>query len=495
MATQLLVFSGVSLVLLLWNTGAAVCTFRRRRAIPMSIRWSSWLTVILPLPALVAWQQAFDTGDRSTLALSWLYPLMYFLAAWQSAHTPGRGRIWLTLYNTLIGVVLSLRLAEYMLGDLGLTVAGLQVAFTRVQMASVMMMALWVQLPFYPPVLMLPPRRSSPDGAPVRRTGWWLIPAIPACLLSAAILALTPHGYAYAGDWRGFTPDRHQPRSAFRQGAVIRLSAKAFPDARWLAIWSKAIDDGRFRAVNLFIDSDLASSPALLRKAVAFADELRDRGLTVIITSDFTKDVLHGRYTRTPQGLCQAMTPWSLHVLRAFRPTHFVPIIEPYGAAAVMLRNTPQPEAWRDALGAMFTELRRQAPNTRLCVYFTPNDRDTALYRLCAAKGFADVMGFSFYSLDEDPQVIRQRLEAMDRLVQRHGRGKEHWLFEYGHSPVTSGGERAQTVFIRMVSGHAADNPAYTGACVFALDDREEKLGLLDARGRRREAFHALAHR
>ncbi len=495
MAIQLTVFAAVSLALSVWNVVAALRTCRLRREIPPSVRWSAWLCVLALFPALVAWQQAFDIGVRSTWALPWLYPVLYLLGAWQCEHTPGRGRLWLAAYNLMIGTVLSLRLAEYALGDLGLLVASLQVAFTRLQMVSVMMMALWVQLPFYPPVLMMPVQTRASNRPTGRRDGWWLIPFIPSCILLIAWIALLPHGYAYSSDWRTIEPTAYRAHPAFQQGAVIRLSAKAFPDARWQKLWMQALWDGKLRAVNLFLDSDLAQSPSRMTEAVGLADRLRRQGLTVIITSDFTKEIILGRFTRTPQGLCDAMTPWSTQVLRAFRPTYFVPIIEPYGAAGVMLRNTPSPDDWHHALQKMFSHLRQQSPGTRLCVYFTPNEQDTALYKRCAASRVADVLGFSIYSLDEGPRIIRQRLHTMDRLVQTHGSGIEHWLFEYGHSPVTSGGERAQTGFHHLVTAHVAIRRAYRGACVFALDDREEKLGLLNAHGRRRPAFNALVRR
>ncbi len=72
--------------------------------------------------------------------------------------------------------------------------------------------------------------------------------------------------------------------------------------------------------------------------------------------------------------------------------------------------------------------------------------------------------------------------------MKEHGRGREHWVFEFGQSPLTMGGERAQSGYIQLVTRWAARLPDMKGACVFALGDYGEKTGLLNSVGRKRQA-------
>lgn len=186
------------------------------------------------------------------------------------------------------------------------------------------------------------------------------------------------------------------------------------------------------------------------------------------------------------------MLPWCSLVARKFRPDYIVPIIEPYGAAILALGRIIPPAEWHEMLTWLCRAIKQEAPDTRCCVYFTPSEDNAALYQLCAATGVPEVLGFSFYSMGEQPREIVSRLERATRLVEQHGAGIEHWLFEFGHPPVTLGGEAAQASFTLLVLSHFAQNPAFGGACVFAMDDSAEKLGLMNSVGRRRQLFHAL---
>lgn len=74
--------------------------------------------------------------------------------------------------------------------------------------------------------------------------------------------------------------------------------------------------------------------------------------------------------------------------------------------------------------------------------------------------------------------------------IDEHGRGREHWVFEFGQSPLTMGGERAQSHFVQWIMGWGSRQPNVQGACIFALRDYEERMGLISSTGRKRMAFH-----
>lgn len=110
--------------------------------------------------------------------------------------------------------------------------------------------------------------------------------------------------------------------------------------------------------------------------------------------------------------------------------------------------------------------------------------------RVCQSGSPVDVVGFSFYAMFQTREEMEDVLSKVRRWIEQHGRGREHWVFEFGQSPLTMGGERAQSHYIQHVTGWAMSQPDMQGVCVFALGDYAEKMGLLNSLGRKRPAYH-----
>ena len=81
-------------------------------------------------------------------------------------------------------------------------------------------------------------------------------------------------------------------------------------------------------------------------------------------------------------------------------------------------------------------------------------------------------------------------LSKVQGWIEQHGRDREPWVFEFGQSPLTMGGESAQSHYIQFVTAWAMRQPDMGGGCVFALGDYAEKMGLLNSTGRKRQAYH-----
>ena len=80
-------------------------------------------------------------------------------------------------------------------------------------------------------------------------------------------------------------------------------------------------------------------------------------------------------------------------------------------------------------------------------------------------------------------------LTKVQAWIELDGRDREHWVFEFGQSPLTMGGESAQSHYIQCVTTWAMRQPEMQGVCVFALGDYAEKTGLLNSTGRTRQAY------
>lgn len=143
-------------------------------------------------------------------------------------------------------------------------------------------------------------------------------------------------------------------------------------------------------------------------------------------------------------------------------------------------RNWP----WRLRYAQYFTPIR-------CAVYFGQEENDGELYRLvCGPTSNADAAGFSFYSLCKTREEMDERLARVASWVEEFGQDKEHWVFEFGQSSLTMGGERAQSHYIQWLTRWTARQPQFTGTCVFALGDYEEKMGLINSQGRKRPAYN-----
>jgi hypothetical protein len=478
-----------------WNLAVAVRCLLLRKALPAAVRWPSYISALLAFPAMVVAFLGMSQVHAGVLPWAWAWPLVYFMACWQVwVALRGRSRValgCLLAYNALFGVAFLLRYVEYWGTDLGPVNAGLQVALTRTQMLTVFVLALWFPIGFYPPLLAWPHKEPRPSGS-----RWNLAPAMPAALLAFVLVAHLPHGYRYAGAWRGLDPPPVEMGARFEKGVVIRVSAEAFPSAQRQQQYLAWLDEAGLEAVNVFMAADIERDPSAREAMKAFHDRLRAHGVTVILTTDFPSEVMVGNHAGGVTALAERMKPWCRLAAREFRPEYLVPVIEPYGAASIALGlERPEPAEWHAALAAVCAAVEEVAPEVKTCVYFTPSEEDRELYRLCAETGTPDVLGFSFYSMGEFPDVIRGRIEDTRALVAEHGRDIEHWLFEFGHPPVTLGGEPAQANYVLMVLAAFADEPAFRGACVFTIDDTVEVLGLVNAAGHKREVFHALAGR
>jgi hypothetical protein len=96
------------------------------------------------------------------------------------------------------------------------------------------------------------------------------------------------------------------------------------------------------------------------------------------------------------------------------------------------------------------------------------------------------------YSLYAGVAEIDRRLDRVSGWLADGGGEREHWIFEFGQSPLTMGGEQAQAGYILHVLDWASREPAFRGACVFALADYAERMGLRAPSGRPRHAWNAL---
>jgi hypothetical protein len=245
------------------------------------------------------------------------------------------------------------------------------------------------------------------------------------------------------------------------------------------------------RAVNLFVHDDLMADETKADRLRRFLERLREHDITIILTADYpVKWLSHPPSHR--QDILDAMLPFHRFLARRYRPDILVPFIEPYGAFVVVANMELTPAEWMELLAAAAEAVRAEAPSVRCAVYFGQSENDRALYQwVCQPGGPVDVVGFSFYAVYQTREAMEASLAKAASWMNAYGRGKEHWLFEFGQSPLTMGGERAQSHYVQWVTHWAMRQPDVRGACVFALRDYEEKLGLLSAPGHRRQVYWA----
>ncbi len=131
------------------------------------------------------------------------------------------------------------------------------------------------------------------------------------------------------------------------------------------------------------------------------------------------------------------------------------------------------------------------APGVRCAVYLGSTPNDEALYRrICRPGSLVDVVGFSFYAVYQTREEMNAVFSKVEGWIREAGQGREHWVFEFGQSPLTMGGELAQSHYIESVTAWAMRRPEMRGVCVFSLGDYAEKLGLVNSLGRKRRAFY-----
>jgi hypothetical protein len=185
------------------------------------------------------------------------------------------------------------------------------------------------------------------------------------------------------------------------------------------------------------------------------------------------------------------MRPFQQFLAARYKPDILVPFIEPYGAFVALSRSMYPPGQWDELLATAIRPIHKAAPGVRCAVYLGTTDNDEALYgRICREGSPVDVVGFSFYAVFHTRDEMEKALAKVEGWIRQSGRGKPHWVFEFGQSPLTMGGELAQIHYIQTVTVWAMRQPAMRGVCVFALGDYAEKMGLLSSTGRKRRAYH-----
>jgi len=485
-------YAPVMLGALVGNFVACLLVFRRRRETRWRLRYAYYLSALVMLPGL-----AFDAGgmspeNASLLWGAWLYPAAFFLAAGANLGWLRRAgwRWWLVpvpALNAWLGLVFLTRWLSYLGVPLGIAVDGAHVAYSMMQSGTANLLYIFFPIFNLLPVLLLP---AGPAQKWLRRVN--VLPAAACLVLFALNVALLPFGYRVAASWQAPVPAPDAPpgRSDFRPGVVLRVSSDPLPTEDRFAEELARLEDLGARAVNLFLHDDLMRDRARADAVGRFLDELRRRGVTTILTADYPQRWA----TRPPSGpdeVLATMGPFQQFLAKRYRPEILVPFIEPYGAFIVLGRATYPPEQWEQLLAVATQGVHEAAPGVRCAVYLGSLENDEALYRrVCREGSPVDVVGFSFYSLYQTRKDMEAVLAKVGGWIQESGRGREHWVFEFGQSPVTMGGERSQSHYLQCVTGWAMRRPEMRGVCVFALGDYAEKLGLVNSLGRKRRAYY-----
>jgi len=490
--TLLFFYAPVMLGALLWNTVACLLVFRRRHVASWRFRYVHYLTMLLMLPGLVCDVGGMFPHTASLLWAGWLYPATFFLATLANLGSLGRDgfRWWLVpvpLFNLLLGVIYLTRYLSYLGVPLGLPLDGLQVSHAMVQSFTAHFLYIFFPILNLWPVLLLP---ASPTRKWVRRLN--ALPAAVCFLLLALNIVLLPRGCQIAASWRRPLPAaaRSRVRSDFRAGVVLRVESGPFPTEQHFQAELARIEDLGARVVNLFLHDDLMIDEARADTVGRFLDRLRQRGVTIILTADYPQ-AWATEPPSTREEVLATMRPFQEFLAARYRPDVLVPFIEPYGAFVVLSRMTLTPAEWEDLLTAATKAVRDADPDVRCAVYLGSTEDDRELYqRVCRPGSPVDVVGFSFYALYQTREEMESVLSKVQGWIERHGRGREHWVFEFGQSPLTMGGESAQSHYIQCVTTWAMRQPDVRGVCVFALGDYAEKMGLLNSTGRKRQAYH-----
>ncbi len=308
-------------------------------------------------------------------------------------------------------------------------------------------------------------------------------------MLLVAVAALLPRGVSVAASWRVAPEDLATPRNDFRPGVVFRVPQSPPPTEDTLAGELALIRDLGMRAVNLFVHDDLMTHPDRADAVGWFVNQLRADGATIVMTADYP-----ARWAiRPPSGLAaavEAMAPFHAFLAETYAPDILVPVIEPYGAYVALTGMTHTPTEWAATLTEAVHVVQERQPLVRCAAYLGSSDNDEGLYRLlCRPASAMDVVGFSFYAVYQTRAEMSEALATVEGWMDAYGRGRDHWVFEFGQSPVTMGGERAQSGFVQLVAAWAMARPRMRGVCVFALGDHDEKLGLVNSHGRQRLAY------
>lgn len=467
----------------------------RRDDLPRWARWGHGAVLLLLFPAAVIEIEATDPLTSGMLPFAWLLGVLFLASAALALRTAGPA--WgarlcaggIALFCTLFGAVHLLRYTAYLGIRLPILLEGLVVAHAATMgAASIFLYIFFPVLPLWPLA-----RIASRQPRVITRllNG---VAFLIAVALVVSTLRTTPHGMSIARQWQARAQTRVEPDPDFRCGVVIRIHQGAFPDSQRLAAEREAVRELEARAVNLFIHPAIMEEPQELVDAVAaFAGELQAEGRTVILTADYPGSAWMRRRPDTVAEVETAMVPFHRFLLERVPCDIFVPYIEPYGAFVALTGMRIEADAWVRLLSSATTETHRLDPEVRTAVYLGQGDDDEVLYhRLLAAPGTVDVLGISIYAVYEGTHSIDQKLDRVSQWLAAGGADYEHWLFEFGQSPLTMGGERAQAGFILHVLDWAAREPAFHGGCVFALADYAERMGLVASNGRRRYAWGVL---
>lgn len=491
--TLLFFYLPLMLGLVLWNSVACLLVFRNRRLDLRRFRYPHYLVWLLMLPGMICDVGGMSPEAATLLRFAWLYPAVFFFAAVTNVSLLWRDgfRWWLVpvpLFNLWLGLVYLTRYLAYLGLPLGIPLDAVQAAYAMAQSRSVNFLYIFFPIANLLPILLLPTR---PAQSLTRRLN--VVPAVICLLLLGLNLVMLPRAYQIASSWQRAQPMTAQlkGRSDFRGGVVVRVQSDPFPTPQHFQVELDRIDDLRARVVNLFLHDTLMTNDIHAATLERFLDDLRRRDVTIILTADFPESW----FANPPSGreeILAGMRSFHQFLATRYHPDILVPFIEPYGAFVVATRTTYSAQAWEEILRTAVEGVHETEPDVRCAVYLGHSEDDRALYeRVCRPGSPVDVVGFSFYALFQTLEQMESELSKVQGWVDRYGQGREHWVFEFGQSPLTMGGERAQSHFIQKVTGWAASQPDFRGVCVFALGDYAEKTGLLNSTGRKRPAFHA----
>jgi hypothetical protein len=467
----------------------------RRDDLPRWSRWGHGVIFLLLIPATVLDVGATDPAESGMLPWGWLLGVLFVASAMLTLRTVGPGwgeRLcaWgIALFGMVFGLVYLLRYAAYLGVRLPLPLEGLVIAH-----AATMCVASIFLYIFFPVLNLWPLARIAPRRPRLFTRTLNGVAFVVAATLLGATIGVTPYGTSLARQWQGRADIRVEPGRDFRCGVVIRVHQGAFPDSDRLAADLQAVRELGVRAVNLFVHPAIMDEPIdVIDGVAAFARQLRADGRTVILTADYPSSTWIRNRPSTSADVESIMAPCHRFLLEHIPCDVFVPYIEPYGAFVAVTQMRFEADTWVRLLASATAEAHGSHPGVRTAVYVGQRDDDETLYRrLVETPGTVDILGISIYSLFQRPESIERQLSRVSQWLAAGGAEHEHWIFEFGQSPLTMGGERAQAGFILQVLDWAVREPAFRGACVFALADYAERMGLLASNGRRRETWTAV---
>ncbi|HSV74549.1 MAG TPA: hypothetical protein VLH79_12390 [Chthonomonadales bacterium] len=475
---------------LVWNAVAVAVALKRRPQTPALWRWLCAISAFASPIGLLCDAGSMTAETRDMARLAWLYPLSFALAAaaWVGTLRRTGLRWWMVtpaLFNAVMAAVHISRQVLYAGVPLGAWAEGVTMGYAVLQ--TVLTMPFYI---FFPVLNNLPvlPIEGAPDAR------WWrrlhTAVALPCGICALAPLAFSPRGVEVLRSWRSVDAfPQTAARADLHPGIVVRVPAAG---PRLGASLTSAADEMHAlgaRAVNLFVHHTLMERQGDQAALDAFLRTVRAGGATVVMTADYPV-AWHRDPPRTGSEALSQSRDFHAFLARRFRPDILVPFVEPYGAFVAVTGLVIPPAEWRDTLREASRAIRQSAPGVRVGAYLGQLEEDGALYALlCEPASEVDVVGFSLYSLYASRREMDLALRRMEGWIDRHGCAREHWLFEFGQSPVTMGGEAAQAGYLRWGLRWAAGRPEFRGAFVFSLRDDAEKLGLLSAHGRRRQAW------